>query len=136
MVVEAESSKVGDRALPPRLWRAMCAAPRVRIAAPLLARAAYLARAYADLTVDPEALSSVIARLRHLHAAEVIERWQGLAAAGEFEPLAYDLMERHYDPRYGKQRARTAEDGGRLVEAEDLRPEALQDVADRVAALL
>ena len=35
VVVEAESSKVGDCRVPPQLWKAMIAAPRVAIAAPL-----------------------------------------------------------------------------------------------------
>ena len=136
VVVEAESSKVGDRALPPHLWRAMCAAPRIRIAAPLEARAAYLARAYADLTSDAAELAAVIGRLRHLYAAEVIEGWLKLAAEGAFEPLAHDLMQRHYDPRYGKQRERTAEDAGRVVETADLGPAALEVIADRIAGML
>jgi tRNA 2-selenouridine synthase len=136
VVVEAESSKVGDRALPPHLWRAMCAAPRIRIAAPLEARAAYLARAYADLTSDATELAAVIGRLRHLYAAEVIEGWLKLAAEGAFEPLAHDLMQRHYDPRYAKQRERTAEDAGRVVETVDLGPAALEVIADRIAGML
>ncbi|OIQ63330.1 tRNA 2-selenouridine synthase [mine drainage metagenome] len=114
----------------------MCAAPRIRIAAPLEARAAYLARAYADLTSDAAELAAVIGRLRHLYAAEVIEGWLKLAAEGEFEPLAHDLMQRHYDPRYAKQRERTAEDAGRVVETADLGPAALEGVADRIAGML
>ena len=50
--VEAESSKIGDITLPPALWAAMLAAPRVEIAAPLAARADFLCRAYDDLTTD------------------------------------------------------------------------------------
>ena len=34
VVVEAESSKVGDCRIPPRLWRAMVEAPRIAIDAP------------------------------------------------------------------------------------------------------
>ncbi|MDC1501373.1 tRNA 2-selenouridine(34) synthase MnmH, partial [Octadecabacter sp.] len=49
-LVEAESSKVGERVVPPTLWAAMKAAPRIEIDAPLDARAAYLADAYADVS--------------------------------------------------------------------------------------
>jgi len=38
VVVEAESSRIGDLMLPKQLWAAMCAAPRLCIAAPLAAR--------------------------------------------------------------------------------------------------
>jgi tRNA 2-selenouridine synthase len=52
VVIEAESSKVGDLIVPPAVWKAMVAAERVEVAAPVAARAEYLARAYADLTAD------------------------------------------------------------------------------------
>ncbi|HSF64211.1 MAG TPA: tRNA 2-selenouridine(34) synthase MnmH [Paracoccaceae bacterium] len=106
VVVEAESAKVGNCRLPPGLWKAMTAAPRVVIDAPRAARATYLTRAYADLTADAARLAGVIALLKPLHAAEVIARWQAQAAAGDFAALADDLMERHYDPRYTRHRAR------------------------------
>lgn len=106
VVVEAESAKVGDLRLPPGLWKAMQAAPRIAVTAPPAARAAYLTRAYADLTAEPARLSSIIESLRPLHAGEVIARWLGQVASGDFAPLAEDLIERHYDPRYLRHRAR------------------------------
>ncbi len=133
VVVEAESSKVGDLGVPKQLWAAMRAAPRVRIAAPAAARAAYLARAYADVTEDAARLEEVVGRLRPVHAAEVIEGWLGLARAGAFAELARELMERHYDPRYDKHRARVAPGGEAVVETGSLSPEALGPLADRVA---
>lgn len=106
VVVEAESSKVGEVRLPPKLWRAMVAAPRVGIAATRAARAGYLVTAYADMVADPARLDAVLASLRAAHPADVIADWRGMAAAGRFVDLAEGLMERHYDPRYGKHRAR------------------------------
>lgn len=132
VVVEAESSKIGERRLPPEIWKAMVAAPRVAIAAPRDVRAAYLARAYADLTADADRLAETVGLLKPLHPAEVIEGWLGLAGAGEHAALADSLMERHYDPRYGKHRARMAEPFAE-IEAEDLRPEALPGLAAKVA---
>lgn len=132
VVVEAESSKIGNCRLPPEIWKAMVAAPRVAIAAPRSVRAEYLARAYADLTGDAGRLAETVRLLRPSHPAEVIEDWLALAAAGQFAALADGLMERHYDPRYGKHRARMAVP---LVEvgADDLRPEALPGIAEAVA---
>lgn len=106
VVVEAESAKIGNVRLPPGLWKAMQAAPRIAVTAPPAARAAYLARAYADLTADGARLAAIIDSLRPLHAGEDIARWLAQAAAGEFAPLAEDLMARHYDPRYLRHRAR------------------------------
>ncbi|MGB3316665.1 MAG: tRNA 2-selenouridine(34) synthase MnmH [Albidovulum sp.] len=134
LVVEAESSRVGNLAIPKQLWSAMCAAPRVRIVAPLTARADYLARTYADVTVDRARLVEVIARLRALHPADTIATWHGLAESGEFRTLAGALMEDHYDPRYEKHRARFAPDREAVVEAASLAPEALDPLAARIAA--
>lgn len=132
VVVEAESSKIGNCRLPPGLWKAMVAAPRVAIAAPRAARAAYLARAYADLTVDPARLAATVDLLRPLHPREVIEGWQALAGAGDFAALADSLMERHYDPRYGKHRERMAVPFAE-VQADRLAPEDLPGLAERLA---
>ncbi|MBT8477242.1 MAG: tRNA 2-selenouridine(34) synthase MnmH, partial [Alphaproteobacteria bacterium] len=54
VVIEAESSKIGDLLVPPSLWKAMAVAPRIEVAAPLGARAEYLTRAYADLEAAPD----------------------------------------------------------------------------------
>lgn len=132
VVVEAESSKIGNCRLPPEIWKAMVAAPRVAIAAPRPVRAEYLARAYSDLTSDAERLAATVGLLRPSHPAEVIEAWLGLAASGQFATLADGLMEQHYDPRYGKHRARMAVPL-QEVAVDDLRPEALPGIAERVA---
>ncbi|MEM6304283.1 MAG: tRNA 2-selenouridine(34) synthase MnmH [Pseudomonadota bacterium] len=105
--VEAESSKIGERTVPPSLWAAMQAARRVEITAAKDVRAAYLAEAYADLTLDKEALARNIDRLRPYHAGEVIAGWNDLARRGAWVPLARDLIARHYDPRYAKSAARS-----------------------------
>ncbi|MDQ1847390.1 tRNA 2-selenouridine(34) synthase MnmH [Gemmobacter fulvus] len=135
VVVEAESSKVGNCRIPAPLWKAMVAAPRIEIVAPLAARAAYLTRAYADLLADPARLVQVIALLRPLHPAAVIEAWQAQAGAGAFTDLAEGLMARHYDPRYAKHRGRLAVPVQR-VEVDSLAPEALPELAARIAARL
>jgi tRNA 2-selenouridine synthase len=132
VVVEAESSKIGNCRLPPELWKAMVAAPRVAIAAPRAARAEYLARAYADLTADPGRLANTVSLLRSMHAGEVIGEWLDLAASGQFTALADSLMDRHYDPRYEKHRARM-EVPMAEVEAGRLAPEDLPGLAAEVA---
>jgi tRNA 2-selenouridine synthase len=132
VVVEAESSKIGNCRLPPEIWKAMVAAPRVAISAPRAARAEYLARAYADLTGDADRLAATVGLLRPMHAGEVMEEWLAMAAAGQFTALADSLMERHYDPRYGKHRARMAVPVAE-VSVDSLAAEGLPAVAERVA---
>ncbi len=131
VLVEAESSKVGDIVVPKGLWAAIRTAPRVQIAAPLAERASYLARAYADIASDAARLTDLIDRLRPYQPAELIEHWHELAGQGAFAPLAGELMERHYDSRYEKHRARHTE-AGAVIDAPSLAPEAIPDLAAQV----
>lgn len=133
VLVEAESSRIGNLNLPKGIWAAICAAPRVRIAAPLPARAAYLARAYADVAADRVALAALIDKLRPFHAAELIAQWQAQAAAGDLVALAGDLMARHYDPRYEKHRARHGA-AEAVIAAPSLAPEVLPGLAAQLRA--
>lgn len=109
VVVEAESSKVGQLVVPPQLWAAMRAAPRLEIVAPLAARAQFLAVAYKDIVEDKARLLETLGKLRTYHAAGTIEHWCQLAENSEMETLAAALMAEHYDPRYGKARGDKAE---------------------------
>ncbi len=100
--VEAESSKIGERMIPPALWSAMDIAPRLTVEAPVEARARFLCSAYADLTEDKDLLMKQIDRLRPYHATARIADWQAQARAGDWHGLATGLITAHYDPRYAK----------------------------------
>lgn len=132
VVVESESSKIGNCRLPASIWKAMAAAPRILIDAPLQARAAHLITAYPDLVQDQARLSSVIEKLRHAHSGDVVAQWQAMAAAGQFQTLAEGLMQAHYDPRYAKHRARMP--NGVVVQAASLATADLPRLADALAA--
>lgn len=136
VLVEAESSKIGDLILPPKLWAAMCAAPRIVVEAPPDARATYLARVYADLTEAPEELSERLEGLVPLQGRERVAGWQALAREGAMEALAGELIAAHYDPRYARSRERReAEVLGRL-EAEGLDAVGLDQLARGIIGLL
>jgi len=98
--VEAESSKIGDIILPPSLWKAMIAAPRFEVKAPLEARAAHLVRSYPDMTADAGKLESVLTKLVRYHGHERVDAWRALAAAGDHAGMAAALVTEHYDPKY------------------------------------
>jgi len=129
VLLEAESSKVGNLFVPPSLWKAMQAAPRLMLEVPLAERARYLTHAYADLVADTEGLANIINKLRHLHSVEQIENWLDLAREGAFESLAKGLMERHYDPRYTKQNDPIS---WRALSVDDLSETGLEATAARV----
>ena len=102
ILVEAESSKIGERMIPPTLWKPMTEAPRVTLKVPAEARAAYLARIYADSVQDIDALEALLHRLPGRHGRKTVAAWRALADAGDFEALAGALIETHYDPAYDR----------------------------------
>ena len=134
--VEAESRQVGQRRVPPRLWAAMQAAPRIEIQATVHERARFLMTAYPDLPRDTGKLVDAIDGLRRFQSRSDIERWLEMARTGGFEALAAALVTAHYDPAYDRARKRDGEAVRRSVLATDsLSDEALEDLADRVLAI-
>ncbi len=136
VLVEAESSKIGNLLIPPAVWKAMKLAPRLRVEAPLAARAAYLARAYADIAADADGLERVLAGLTRHQGRERVAQWQALARAGAIERLARELMEQHYDPGYARQGARRETALLGVVRAASLDEAALDRLAGDLQALL
>jgi tRNA 2-selenouridine synthase len=100
VLVEAESSKVGNRALPPALWQAMREAPRIELSAPLPARAAYLVRTYPEIIADRTLLADVLSKLSVYPGRKRLAAWSELADAGQFHALVSEVVKRHYDPSY------------------------------------
>jgi tRNA 2-selenouridine synthase len=100
IVVEAESSKIGERFLPTTVWKAMLSAPRITLHAPPEARARYLACAYADIAADRSALHATLDRLPGALGRKQLDAWRALADAGAIETLAASLIQAHYDPAY------------------------------------
>ena len=100
VLVEAEASRIGALTLPPRLWAAMKAAPRIALTGSLDDRTAFSRAAYAEIAADPEALDAVLSRLPLRLGRGTIERWKALARDGDLSTLIAKLLETHYDPAY------------------------------------
>ncbi|QDC11711.1 tRNA 2-selenouridine(34) synthase MnmH [Oceanicola sp. D3] len=133
VLVEAESSKVGERLVPPALWKQMLAAPRIALHAALQDRARYLARVYDDLATDPAQLNGLLSQLIRLHGRERIESWQAMAAAGDVVTLAGELCLHHYDPRYAKSRRSDRPETPLEITLDE---DGLERAADSIAAYL
>jgi tRNA 2-selenouridine synthase len=136
VVVEAESSKVGDLNLPPGLWKAMSAAPRIVLAAPAADRARYLVEAYGDIVRDPARLADILQRLPPHHGREQQGLWRDLAAAQDHVALAASLIEAHYDPGYARSARRETRSTLGEVRLADLGEASREAAADRILALL
>ncbi|MFZ5964732.1 tRNA 2-selenouridine(34) synthase MnmH [Thalassococcus sp. BH17M4-6] len=136
VLVEAESSKIGARILPPSLWSAMKDAPWIEISAPLEARAAYLAEAYADVLADGDRLREKLSFLIPHRGREVVAHWSDLIAAGDHQALTVALAAQHYDPAYDKSKRATAPDVRAVVRTERLDDSALDAAAAEIEAAL
>lgn len=100
IVVEAESSRIGNLTLPPVLWTAMKAASRIEVTVPIEARVALVLNDYRAIGADVEALQAALARLPRHHSRETIAGWSAAAQQGRLGELVTDLMLQHYDPAY------------------------------------
>ncbi|NOC92873.1 tRNA 2-selenouridine(34) synthase MnmH [Ruegeria sp. HKCCD6604] len=136
VVIEAESSKIGSLILPPSLWNALCAAPRVNITAPLEARAAYLVQAYDDILSDGDRLRDRLSPLRFHRGHEVVDGWMQLIEAGQKQVLTQALMEQHYDPAYAKSRRSRSVKVLADIEIAVLNDAGLSKAATRIETLL
>jgi tRNA 2-selenouridine synthase len=136
VLVEAESARIGTLRVPPALWTAMKGSPRIVVEAPVPARAAFLAREYADLAADAPALTARLNGLRALVGHDTVDGWLDLLGQGRLTDLSEALVAQHYDPAY--MRVRRDDSGAILanVDAGDLGPEALGHAARGIAAHL
>jgi tRNA 2-selenouridine synthase len=135
VVIEAESSKVGDLMLPPVVWSAMTEAPRIELTAPAPERARYLAQGYVELGQDPETLIGLLSRLPDRPGRKRLEAWTGLVRSGALEELAAGLMETHYDPAYRRSSRQHERPVLGTVPLQRLDASGFDEAADRVAEL-
>jgi tRNA 2-selenouridine synthase len=136
VVVEAESSKVGDLNLPPTLWKGMTAAPQIVLTAPREERARYLLGAYGDIVRDRARLDDVLDRLPPHHGREQKANWRALAATEDFLALAESLIEAHYDPGYARSARRDPRRQLGRFDLPDLSVASREAAADAILALL
>jgi tRNA 2-selenouridine synthase len=136
VVVEAESSKVGERMIPPLLWRAMQSAPRIELKAPREERVRYLVAAYADIVARPELVRGALERLPQRPGRQRMADWMELIEAGRAAELTEALVEAHYDPAYARSSRKDTRTMLGTVEVPSLDEPGREAAADAVAALV
>lgn len=132
VVIEAESSKIGERIIPPSFWAAMRAAPRIEIAATAGARTAYLVRAYDDILSDAARLREKLNPLRMHRSHAVVDGWMDLIDTGDKSGLTRALIDQHYDPAYEKSRRAYGIVPAERIVAHGLSGEDLERVGDQI----
>ncbi|MGP6089513.1 tRNA 2-selenouridine(34) synthase MnmH [Antarctobacter jejuensis] len=133
VLVEAESSKIGQINLPPALWDAMKSAPWIEITAPMQARARYLAEAYDDVLSDSARLREKLSPLRFHRGHALVDHWDKLITDGDRLALCASLAADHYDPAYRTSMRAITPQILLSEETESLDPQALARLADRLA---
>ena len=98
--VESESKKVGDLAVPEGLMACMRAAPCLDLQLPFDERVALLLEDYEFFVHNRDALAERLGALTALRGKVMVQRWQSLAQAGDFDAVVRELLEHHYDPGY------------------------------------
>ena len=136
VLIEAESSRIGERHIPRDLWQRMREAPQIEIHASLPARVAFLKRDYAHIIADPAVLDQLIKGMVRRHGRAVCRGWREQIDAGNWDGLVESLITQHYDPAYAsstkKRQGRTL---GR-VEATALKDRDFAPLAKELAALM
>ncbi len=135
VVVEAESSRIGERFLPSGLWGAMRAADRIELLAPAQDRARALLHTYRALAQDGERLRRLLHRLPGRHGHARLEAWVASAEAGQLQALAESLVEHHYDPAYARSR-KGSETAATPIPVRGVDAAGWDQAADAVAALI
>ena len=100
VLVEAESSKVGEVHVPTELWKKMKVAPRVEITLSMEERVALLLEEYAHWTQTPDALIAKLKPLRYRLGNELVQSWIDLIEAKDWSVFVKALLEAHYDRAY------------------------------------
>ena len=136
ILLEAESSKIGELLIPPKLWEGMKSAPWIEVTAPLEARTDYLARAYDDILSDAVGLRQKLAPLKAHRGEALVSAWIALSESGDKRGLTRSLMQDHYDLAYAKSLKSRAPDMVARIDADGLSAQHLHDVAAKIEATL
>lgn len=138
VIAEAESVLIGRCRIPAGLWAALAQGDRVEISAPSAVRAKYLCAEYMEMIDNPQIVENAIERLAPFHSRCVLDTWRAKVAVKDFESLAAELIEAHYDPLYDRTRRRRKIQPITRITLSQLNDDAInqvaQDVLSRVIA--
>ncbi|KQP37031.1 tRNA 2-selenouridine(34) synthase MnmH [Pseudorhodoferax sp. Leaf274] len=137
LYVEGEGRRIGRLTVPLALVERMRDSPCIELNASTAARVEFLLRDYAYLGERPQWLADRLDPLKPLHGNETTSAWQAMALARQLPQLFDELVTRHYDPWYARSNRSYFRAWGqrRVVEADDLSPQGIEALAQRVAAL-
>ena len=137
VIIEAESSKIGQIHIPDALWKAMLTAPSITITADMAARVQYILRDYVHIIDDPSVLTNLVHGMVRRHGYAVTSEWSALIADADWPRLVMHLIQTHYDPAYAgsaKRRHQRANLG--VIHMETLTDKDINQAAARIAKII
>ena len=130
--VESESSRIGEVQIPRHIWKKMGTARQITIDTPLAARSAFLIKEYQNLMRDGTALTKLIRGMGMRLGADRMGHWQTLLDSEEWQALAMDILESHYDPAYDRSVGKHARENILTIAQEDCSPVNLRKTATEI----
>jgi tRNA 2-selenouridine synthase len=124
--VESESRRIGNRYLPPSLWRSLQESDGILIRVPTAARVAHLIAEYEHLIERPQVLSAALKMLAPRRGSGHFEHWTKLIESREWSALVESLLDVHYDPGYERSLKRHFPRIRREVLIHNLQPDSLE----------
>ena len=136
ILVEAESSKIGNIHVPPALWAAMRNAPTIRVTASIDARINFLQRDYAHMVSNPDLIMPLLSKLKHRHSAKQLAAWNEMIGRKDWHNFIKSLLETHYDPSYQRSGRVRRELETAIVAGTTLAPDDIDRLADAILTKL
>lgn len=136
LLVEAESSKIGNCHIPQGFWQLMQNAPQIYIDASLESRIDFLIRDYPHLINNPDQLNRLIEGMVNRHGYEVTREWRALADAKDWQGFVNLLITQHYDPAYKKSSDRKDGEVLGVIQQKSLDNDGIKSAAQQISDVL
>ncbi len=102
IIMEAESSKIGNLQIPPSIWKKMIKASTINITAKQSYRANYLLKNYNHIINDKKDIFIFIASMKKRYGDLVILNWIEEIKKGQWKKFVKEILKTHFDPSYNK----------------------------------
>lgn len=133
--IEAESNKVGERHIPPALWRQMRGAPSLQVQAPVEARVDFLVEDYRHVIAEPARLDPLLGWVASRIGHEAVAAWRDHIERNDWAGFITRVLADHYDPAYDRSAAQRGHKDIDTLQTDSLDDSAIDELAGRLAGM-
>lgn len=135
VLVEAESSRIGQCHIPKGFWQKMQDARQICIAASNDARVDYLIRHYPHIIAETSRLDRLIDGMVNRRGHDITGKWRELVEKKNWPELVMALITQHYDPAYAGTVERKDRTTVKTLNAETLDDGTIADLAKQISMI-